>query len=68
MAKRKEKPTLVDMMGDNLDKRRAREVNYIGKNLGGERPIVLPLSDVIYCYLKLKLQTVCEITTKQLNS
>jgi len=33
MAKRKEKPTLVDMMGDNLDKRRAIEVSFITRSL-----------------------------------
>ena len=45
MARKKEK-TLIEMMGDNLDHRRAREVNYISKQLYDERPIVLPISDV----------------------
>ena len=38
--------TLIETMAENLDKRKAREVNLISVTLNDDRPIVLPFSDV----------------------
>jgi len=47
MAKRKEKEkSLIELLGEKLDKRKAREVNLIQTELKTERPIILPISDV----------------------
>jgi len=42
----KEDKTLIELMSEGLDKRKAREVNLISTELLHERPIILPLSDV----------------------
>ena len=40
------KKTLIDLIGESLDKRKSREVNFVSKELKGDRPIVVPFSDV----------------------
>jgi len=42
----KKQPTLIELMEEELDKRTAREVNFVHAKLPGDRPIILPLSDV----------------------
>lgn len=46
MAKKKQEQTLIEIINNNMDKRKARETNLISVYLPDERPILLPLSDV----------------------